>query len=587
MKNLVLNEIFKILSRKVVLEKPKDKSLAHYASPEAFALAKELRKAPKLIAEELAAKFKDSEILSATAVNGYLNFHLKPAVLGALAENALSLGGDFAKNDAKLGGGILPDSERICASQPASKGSAANLAASGNDAAKSQNSEEASNSVVASNCDEARNSSAMPQKILLEYISANPTGPLHIGHVRGAVYGDTFARIGGYLGHRVDTEYYINDAGNQIELLGTSIALRARELAGEDVNYPEKYYRGEYIDEIIPLARAQFGDEIFRDESRVLILAEFAKDEVLKIIQKDLADAGIHIQNWASEKSLYGELEPTIKKLERSGKMYEADGKIWIRSSQLGDEKDRVVIREDARPTYLAGDIVYHNNKFERGYERCINIWGADHHGYIARLKAAVHFLGYDESRLEIILMQMVNLLKDGQTYKMSKRAGNAILMSDVLAAIGRDAMRFIFISKKGETPLEFDVDELAREDSSNPIFYINYAHARVNQIFTKAGKREADVLGADFGALDETGLGLAFAALGLNEILNDAFNSRGLQKLPDFLKALAADFHKYYNENRVVGSENEDAKLKLFALVALSIRTAFALMGLSAKEKM
>lgn len=587
MKNLVLNEIFKILSRKVVLERPKDKSLAHYASPEAFALAKQLRKAPKLIAEELAAKFKDSEILSATAVNGYLNFHLKPAVLGALAENALSLGGDFAKNDAKLGGGILPDSERICASQPASKGSAANLAASGNDAAKSQNSEEASNSVVASNCDEARNSSAMPQKILLEYISANPTGPLHIGHVRGAVYGDTFARIGGYLGHRVDTEYYINDAGNQIELLGTSIALRARELAGEDVNYPEKYYRGEYIDEIIPLARAQFGDEIFRDESRVLILAEFAKDEVLKIIQKDLADAGIHIQNWASEKSLYGELEPTIKKLERSGKMYEQESKIWIRSSQLGDEKDRVVIREDARPTYLAGDIVYHNNKFERGYERCINIWGADHHGYIARLKAAVHFLGYDESRLEIILMQMVNLLKDGQTYKMSKRAGNAILMSDVLAAIGRDAMRFIFISKKGETPLEFDVDELAREDSSNPIFYINYAHARVNQIFTKAGKREADVLGADFGTLDEAGLGLAFAALGLNEILNDAFNSRGLQKLPDFLKALAADFHKYYNENRVVGSENEDAKLKLFALVALSIRTAFALMGLNAKEKM
>nr|WP_314379905.1 arginine--tRNA ligase [uncultured Campylobacter sp.] len=591
MKNLVLNEIFKILSREVVLEKPKDKSLAHYASPEAFALAKELRKAPKLIAEELAAKFKDSEILSATAVNGYLNFHLKPAVLGALAEDALRLGGNFAKNDAELGRGILPASEKLCASEPASKGYAANLAASGNDAARqnfiSQNSEAASNSVVVSNCDESQNSAAAPQKILLEYISANPTGPLHIGHVRGAVYGDTFARIGRYLGHCVDTEYYINDAGNQIELLGTSIALRARELAGEDVSYPEKYYRGEYIDEIIPLARAEFGDEIFRDESRILQLAEFAKDEVLKIIQKDLADAGIHIQNWASEKSLYGELEPTIRKLERSGKMYEQEGKIWIRSSQLGDEKDRVVIREDARPTYLAGDIVYHNNKFERGYERCINIWGADHHGYIARLKAAVHFLGYDESRLEIILMQMVNLLKDGQTYKMSKRAGNAILMSDVLAAIGRDAMRFIFISKKGETPLEFDVDELAREDSSNPIFYINYAHARVNQIFTKAGKHETDVLGADFGALDEAGLGLAFAALGLNEILNDAFNSRGLQKLPDFLKALAADFHKYYNENRVVGSENEDAKLKLFALVALSIRTAFALMGLSAKEKM
>ena len=531
MKNLVSNEISRILGREVIIEKPKDKALAHYASPVAFSLAKELKKAPKLIAEELASKFSQSEILEASAVNGYLNFHIKPAVLGELAKKSLNLGENFAKNQTL------------------------------------QNSE----------------------KILLEYISANPTGPLHIGHVRGAVYGDTFTRVGNYLGHSVTTEYYINDAGNQIDLLAISINLRAKELFGESVEYPEKYYRGEYIDEIINFAKAKFGKEIFYNEARLMELAEFAKDEVLKIIKKDLADCGITIENWASEKSLYGELDGTIAKLEKSEQMYKNGGKVWIKSSLVGDEKDRVVIREDGRPTYLAGDIVYHNNKFERPYNHYINIWGADHHGYIARLKAAIHFLGYDENDLEIILMQMVGLLKDGAPYKMSKRAGNVILMSDVYETIGKDALRFVFISKKAETPLEFELNSLMAQDSSNPIFYINYAHARVYQVFGKAGKNMSDeqILDADFSALDEAGLNLAFEAMTLNEVLNEAFSSRGLQKIPDFLKTLAADFHKYYNENRVVGSDNEDARLKLFALVALSIRTAFALMGLSAKERM
>ena len=534
MKNLILDEIQKILEKEIILEKPKDKILAHYASPVAFSLAKEFKKAPKIIAEELASKFENNKILSASAINGYLNFHLKADFLSDLAEKALNLGDKFAKN------GVFSNSN-------------------------SQNSE----------------------KILLEYISANPTGPLHIGHVRGAVYGDVLQSVGNYLGIRVDTEYYINDAGNQIELLGISMILRAKEIFGESVEYPEKYYRGEYIDKLVNLCVDKFGKEIFCDESRVLELAEFGKDEVLKIIKKDLADCGIFIQNWASEKSLYGELNATIAKLEKNGEMYKNDGKIWIKSTALGDEKDRVVIREDGRPTYLAGDIVYHNNKFERDYDRYINVWGADHHGYIPRLKASVHFLGYDENTLEIVLMQMVNLLKNGEAFKMSKRSGTSVLMSDVLGAIGKDNLRFMFISKKGETPLEFDIDELKKEDSSNPIFYINYAHARINQIFAKTGKNVSDIINANLADLDEDGLNLAFEALTLNEVLNEAFSSRGMQKIPDFLKNLAADFHKYYNENRVVGSNNEDAKLKLFAVVALSIRTAFEIMGLEAKEKM
>lgn len=308
---------------------------------------------------------------------------------------------------------------------------------------------------------------------------------------------------------------------------------------------------------------------------------------MLDIIKKDLAGVGISIQGWASEKALYRELKPTIEKLKRSNQMYEKEGATYIASTTLGDDNDRVVVRNDGRPTYLAGDIIYHNDKFGRNYDHYINIWGADHHGYIARLKAAIHFLGYDENRLEIILMQMVSLLKDGKPYKMSKRAGNAVLMSDIVEEIGSDALRFIFISKANTSSLEFDIDELKKEDSSNPIFYINYAHARVNQIFAKADKSVSDVLDASLENLDDNAKNLLFEALILPEILEDAFASRQLQKVSDYLKSLAASFHKFYNENRVIGSANEDSLLKLFAVVALSLRTALSLIGITAKDRM
>ncbi|MFW5607596.1 MAG: arginine--tRNA ligase, partial [Campylobacter hyointestinalis] len=389
MKNSVKAEIYSILERDFILEKPKDKNLAHYATPLAFSLAKELKKSPMLIAEEIANKFKNSKLFDAISINGYLNFKLKGEFLDDLATKALKLDNAFGTNISNK------------------------------------------------------------ESIFIEYISANPTGPLHIGHVRGAVYGDTLARIARHIGKDVFTEYYINDAGNQIDLLGVSISLFAREvLFGENVQYPEKYYRGEYIEDIARLALDKFGKEIFYDESRNLELAEFGKDEVLKVIKKDLSDVGIFIESWASEKALYDGLELTIKKLENSGEMYEKDGTIYIASTKLGDDNDRVVVRNDGRPTYLAGDIVYHNAKFEKNFDHYINIWGADHHGYIARLKAAIHFLGYDENRLEVILMQMVSLLKEGKPFKMSKRAGTSVLMSDILSEIGSDALRFIFISK-------------------------------------------------------------------------------------------------------------------------------------------
>lgn len=528
MRDKIIDEISTVLGFRANLEKPKDRNLAHYAMP-CFLLAKELKKSPNIIAGELADKMNTSQLVELSAVGGYLNFKLKGEFLNALATQALSLGDKFG-------------SKTTC-------------------------------------CDDS---------LFIEYISANPTGPLHIGHVRGAVYGDTLARIGKHIGKKIFTEYYINDAGNQIDLLGLSVSLFAREnFYHENVSYPEKYYRGQYLESIARAAEQKFGKEIFYDESKNLDLAEFAKDIVLEIIRKDLADANIFIDSWVSEKSLYGELEPTIKKLEKSAQMYEKDGKIYIASSKLGDDNDRVVVREDGRPTYLAGDIVYHNVKFKKQYKNYMNIWGADHHGYIARLKASIHFLGYDENRLEIVLMQMVSLLKDGKPFKMSKRSGTSILMSEILSEIGSDALRFIFISKANTSSLEFDVDELKRQDSSNPIFYINYAHARVNQVFNKANKTLSDILDANLSVLSDDGKNLLFQALLLPEILEEAFSSRAVHKIVDYLKSLSASFHKFYNENRVIGSDDEAALLKLFAVVALSIRVGLNLMGITAKDKM
>lgn len=523
--------IKKILEKKMSydfsLENPKDKNLAHYASP-LFALAKKEKKSPIELAENVAKDFENDENFEVSALKGYVNFKLKGEFINSLVSQALKEGEDFAKVDIEH------------------------------------------------------------EKILLEFVSANPTGPLHIGHVRGAVFGDVFQRVGNYLGDQVDTEYYVNDAGNQIYLLGLSIFLVGKEsLLKESVTFPEQYYKGEYIEDLAKEAYENFGSDIFSSEENISKLSFWGKDKMLLLIQDNLAKANIHIENYASEAEISKELPKALEKLKSVNALYEKDGSLWLKSSEKGDEKDRVVIKKDGTSTYLAGDIIYHYDKFLRSYDRYINIWGADHHGYIARVKAAMEFFGLESDKLEIILAQMVNLLKDGQAYKMSKRAGNFILMSEVNEEIGSDALRFIFISKKCDTALEFDVNELKKQDSSNPIFYINYAHARVHQIFKKANKTFAEVQDANLAELKQDALNLAFEALMLGDVLADAYKSRSLQKIPDYLKNLSANFHKFYNENKVVGSEKEAALLKLFSLIALNIKTALNLLGIQAKEKM
>jgi arginyl-tRNA synthetase len=512
--------------RDVVLEKPKDRSFGHFATPIAFSLAKELRKSPMVIAEELAKSFGEADIFSSVeSVKGYINFRLSESFLDEYASWALENESEFAKDKKS-------------------------------------------------------------QKILLEFVSANPTGPLHIGHARGAVYGDTLLRMGRHLGYEITAEYYVNDAGNQIDLLGLSIQLEGRSaILGEDVQWPESFYRGEYMSELAKEAIELFGAEILSDESRQRELALWAKDKVMKIITDDLADLNIHFDTFVSEASLYDDWQRALKKMGDG--VYKKDEKLWIRSSEKGDEKDRVVVREDGRATYLAGDIVYHNQKFERGYDHYINIWGADHHGYIARVKAAIEFLGYDSNKLEVLLSQMVSLLKDGEPYKMSKRAGNVILMSDIVDEIGADALRFIFASKKSDTALEFDIQELKRQDSSNPIYYINYAHARIQTILSKSDLSKEVIEKSSLLDLNEDADALLFEALLLPEVIDDAFSSRQVQKLPDYLKSLSARLHKFYYDYRIIGEEDEAKLLKLFSVVGVSLRVGLSLMGITAKDRM
>ncbi|MBK6548435.1 MAG: arginine--tRNA ligase [Arcobacter sp.] len=529
MQNIVKEFIEKKLEKSIVLEKPKDSSLGHFATPVAFSLAKELKKSPMILADELVLKLENSELFEKIeAVKGFINFTLSKSFIEKLTNEALAKKDDFAKGEAKT------------------------------------------------------------EKILLEYVSANPTGPLHIGHARGAVFGDTLYKVGKYLGYDITTEYYINDAGAQMQLLGVSVSLAARDfIFKEKVKYPESYYRGEYLIEIAEKIIEKHGKDIIYDESRFEEMAIFAKDIVMQIIIKDLSDLGINFQNFVSEKSLYSSWENTKSVLEKNGSLYTKDEKVYLNSTKFGDDSDRVVVRENGIPTYLAGDIIYHKNKFDREFDKYINIWGADHHGYITRVKAAIEFLGNDSSKLEVILSQMVQLLKGGQPYKMSKRAGNVILMSDITAEIGSDALRFIFLTKKSDTHLEFDIDMLKNQDSSNPIFYINYAHARINQVFVKSNLSFEDIKNESFERLNSEALNLVYESLLLKSVLEDAFSKRDMQKITEYLYNLASSVHKFYNEHKIIGSNEERTYLKVLSMAKLSIKTGLKLLGIEAKEIM
>lgn len=510
----------------IVLEKPKDRSFGHFSTPIAFSLAKELRKSPIDIAKDLSILFGQNKMFSeVSSVKGYINFKLSETFLDEYASWALSNQQDFAKANYN-------------------------------------------------------------QTILIEFVSANPTGPLHIGHARGAVFGDTLVRLGRHLGYEITSEYYVNDAGNQIDLLGLSIQLEGQHsILKQEVKWPDSFYRGEYIVQLANQAVQEFSLSILTDTSRQRELALWAKDIVMQLIVQTLDDANIAFDSFVYESLLYDRWDEVLQKIHEG--VYKKDNKIFLASSLKGDDNDRVVVRDDGRPTYLAGDIIYHNQKFERGFDHYINIWGADHHGYIARVKAAIEFLGYDSSKLEVLLTQMVSLLKDGEPYKMSKRAGNVILMSDILDEVGSDALRFIFASKKCDTALEFDIEALKKQDSSNPVYYIQYAHARIKTMISKSSLSSDEILNTTLKSLSYDANSLLFEALLLPEVIDDAFHTRQIQKLTDYLRSLAATLHKFYYDCKILGTKDEAKLLKLLHVVALSLKTGMSLLGIEAKDKM
>lgn len=519
-----------VASSLVVLEKPKDRSLGHYATPLAFALAKLHKNNPHNLANDLSQKLlsANSDMFEKVeALNGFINITLSTHFLAQSAKAYLQT------TSAKA------------------------------------------------------NSS---KSILLEFVSANPTGGLHIGHARGAIYGDVLARVGRFLGYDITTEYYINDAGSQIDMLGNSILLVGKErLLKEAVSYPEQYYRGEYVLELANEALSAFGKDIFKSADSIPTLAQFGKDRMLKEIKDNLKETNITFDNFVSEKALYLQWEATLEILKKHGGTYMQDNKLYLASSKKGDSEDRVIVRDSGEPTYLAGDIIYHNDKFKRNFAHYINIWGADHHGYIPRVRAAIGFLGFDEKRLEVLLAQMVSLKKGGEPYKMSKRAGNFILMKDVLNDIGADALRFIFLSKKLDTHLEFDVNALSVQDASNPIFYINYANARIHTLFSKAHITLDSITSQEI-ALDMLSIqakDLLFLSLNLPQVLESAFNTRELQKICDYLKALASAFHSFYNSEKILDSNMQGALLYVLVCVSFSITLGLNMLGIEAKRKM
>ena len=432
-------------------------------------------------------------------------------------------------------------------------------------------------------------------KIQVEFVSANPTGPLHIGHGRGAVVGDAVAAVLQAAGFDVQREYYINDAGNQILTLGRSILLRLRELQGVAIEFPEDGYQAGYVVELAAKYRSEQGELTDVSETEAIELcARFGIAEVLKWIETDLQAFGIHFDHWYSEKSLYdrGMVDQELKKLAEKGLSFEQDDALWLRTTDFGDDKDRVLIKSDGSYTYFASDVAYHMEKFDRGFDRVIDVWGADHHGYIPRMKAMLAGLGHSPDDLEVLLIQMVNLLRDGKPYIMGKRSGNFITLKEVVDEVGRDACRFFFLMRRCDSQLDFDLELAKQQSSDNPVFYVQYAHARICSINRNAADSglEQPSESVDYQRLELTEeLALVKQLARFPETVVGAALSYEPHRIIFYLQDLAAQFHSYYNRHRVLVDDPETsrARLALVNAVRTVLANALQLLGLSAPERM
>ena len=559
----------------ILLERPKQANHGDFATNLALQLAKPLKRNPRELATLLLAELPPSKLIDKAEVAGagFINFTLAADAKTAVVGEVLSKGADFGRGDKKS------------------------------------------------------------LKVLVEFVSANPTGPLHVGHGRGAAYGASLSDLLAFAGYEVSREYYVNDAGRQMDILALSTWLRYLALFGIEIAFPPNAYQGDYVIEMgrdmrdahqerfakvtveqllagtpgLPPAerkddeakdvREQHLDVLIANAKRLLgdeygWVHGFALNEQLGDGRDDLGEFGVRFDKWFSEQSLFdtGLVERAVAQLEQQGHIYVQDGAKWFRSTAFGDEKDRVVQRENGLYTYFASDIAYHLNKYERGFDRIIDVWGADHHGYIPRVKGAVAALGLAPSKLEVALVQFAVLYRNGQKTSMSTRSGEFVTLRELRKEVGNDACRFFYVLRKSDQHLDFDLDLAKSQSNENPVYYVQYAHARVCSVLNQWGGEAAELLAAELALLEnERELALCARLGSFPELVQNAAADHAPHQIAFYLKDLAAEFHSWYNAERML-VENEALKLARLALakaVQQVLASGLALLGVSAPQSM
>ncbi|MEH7383855.1 arginine--tRNA ligase [Bacillus sp. JJ1521] len=523
-----------------ILELPKDKAHGDYATNMAMQLARVAKKAPRMIADDIVANFDKSKASIEKieiAGPGFINFYMNNSYLTDLIPAILSAG--EAYGETTVGNKL---------------------------------------------------------KVQVEFVSANPTGDLHLGHARGAAIGDALSNILEKAGYDVSREYYINDAGNQINNLAKSVEARYLQALGKDAEMPEDGYHGQDIVGIGKRLTEEFGDKYVNmdEQERFDFFREYGLKYEMEKLQKDLEEYRVRFDVWYSETSLYhnGKIDRALSALREAGHIFEEGGATWFRSTTFGDDKDRVLIKNDGSYTYLTPDIAYHQDKLERGFEKLINVWGADHHGYIPRMKAAIQALGYDKDTLEVEIIQLVHLFKDGEKMKMSKRTGKAVTMRELIEEVGLDAVRYFFAMRSSDTHLDFDLDLAVSQSNENPVYYAQYAHARICSML-RSGDEMNIVLDGDYvleHINSEKEVDLLKKLGEFPAAVTEAAEKRIPHRISNYINELAAALHSFYNAEKVLDQDNPEktkARLALMKAVQITLQNSLKLIGVSAPEKM
>lgn len=559
--------------REPIIERARDSQHGDFASNIAMVLAKAARTKPRDLAEKIIAALPESTELSKVEIAGpgFINFYLSPDAYHELIPKILSDGHAYGRSDKGAG-----------------------------------------------------------ERVQVEFVSANPTGPLHVGHGRGAAYGAVVADLLQAIGYDVHREYYVNDAGRQMDILGTSVWLRYLELCDEEITFPLNGYKGDYIWDIAATLHRDNGDqychsadEVFAGvaadepaggdkeahidglianakqllgDNRYRFVFELGLNTILDDIRDDLELFGVKYDEWYSERTLMesGAVNKAVERLRAAGHVYEKEGALWFRSTDFGDEKDRVVERDNGQTTYFASDIAYHMDKLERGFDRVIDVWGADHHGYVPRVKAALEALGSDASKLDVLLVQFANLYRAGEKVQMSTRSGSFVTLRELRKEVGVDAARFFYVMRKCEQHLDFDLDLAKSQSSDNPVYYVQYAHARVCSVLRQAAEKKISVEISEGTAnlerlTEDHELQLLKSLSRYPEVVEASALNQEPHQLSHYLRDLANDFHTYYNAHQFLVDDAglRDARIKLILVVRQTLRNGLNLLGVSAPESM